>query len=253
MSLPGHRLYRTEVMHRRLFPVRYRFVYPVFSLLLDLDALDGLPSRLLSVGRFNLLSFHPRDHGPRDGSPLKPWIERLLGARGIDLAGGRVQLLCFPRILGYGFNPLSLWYCHHADGTLRAVLAEVSNTFGEHHCYLLTEDGRTEDRPLRADAPKCFHVSPLIGMEARYRFSLAPPGERLAVVIREYQDGRLMLVATQTGRGEPLNDRALLRALARTPLMTFKVMWAIHWQALRIWLKGAPFHTKPEPPHQEVT
>lgn len=253
MSEPAHRVYFTRVMHRRLFPVQYRFVYPVFSLLLDLDLLDRVPSRLLSVGRFNLLSFRPQDHGPRDGSPLKPWVEELLAGRGIELAGGRVQLLCMPRILGYGFNPISLWYCHHADGRLRAVVAEVNNTFGEHHFYLLANGGRPIVWPLHGEAVKCFHVSPLIGMEARYRFRLSRPNDALAVLIREYQDGRLMLVASQTGHGEPLSDRALLRALARTPLMTFKVMAAIHWQALKIWLKGAPIFSKPEPPRQEVT
>jgi DUF1365 family protein len=248
-----HRVYFTRVMHRRLFPVAYRFVYRVFSLLLDLDALDRLGTRLLSVGRFNLLSFHPRDHGPRDGSPLRRWAERILAERGITLDGGPILLLCMPRILGYGFNPLSLWYCHHRDGRLRAILAEVNNTFGEHHVYLLADAGRPIDWPLRQESVKCFHVSPLIGMEARYQFRLSEPGDRLAVLIREYQDDRLMLVATQTGPGEPLNDRALLRALARTPLMTFKVMVAIHWQALKIWLRGAKFFPKPEPPRHEVT
>jgi DUF1365 family protein len=248
-----HRVYFTRVMHRRLFPVAYRFVYRVFSLLLDLDALDRLGTRLLSVGRFNLLSFHPRDHGPRDGSPLRRWAERILAERGITLDGGRILLLCMPRILGYGFNPLSLWYCHHRDGRLRAILAEVNNTFGEHHVYLLADAGRPIDWPLRQESVKCFHVSPLIGMEARYQFRLSEPGDRLAVLIREYQDDRLMLVATQTGPGEPLTDRALLRALARSPLMTFKVMAAIHWQALKIWLRGAKFFPKPEPPRHEVT
>lgn len=255
MSAP-HRLYLTQVMHRRLFPVRYRFVYRVFSLLLDLDALDTLGhsgSRWLSIGRFNLLSFHPADHGPRDGSPLRPWLDRLLGDHGIDLAGGPVKLLCFPRVLGVGFNPLSLWYCFHPDGGLRVVLAEVNNTFGEHHFYLLGRDRAPGDQPLRDAANKCFHVSPLIGMDAQYRFRLAVPDERLSVLIREYQDGRLMLVASQTGQGVPLNDRTLLRAWLRTPLATLKVVAAIHWQALKIWLRGAPFFPKPSPPRNEVT
>jgi DUF1365 family protein len=225
----------------------------VFSLLLDLDTLDRLNTRLLSVGRFNLFSFRPEDHGPRDGSPLRPWLDRLLGEHRIDLAGGPVRLLCFPRLLGYGFNPLSLWYCHHADGSLRAVLAEVNNTFGEHHYYLLADGGEPIGWPLRRSAEKCFHVSPLIGMAADYRFRLSRPGDKLSVLIREYQDDRLMLVASQSGAGKPLSDSALLKAFLRTPLMTFKVMAAIHWQALKIWLRGARFFPKPEPPRQEVT
>lgn len=240
-------------MHRRLFPVRYRFVYRVFSLLLDLDALDRTGSRLLSIGRFNLLSFYPQDHGPMDGSPLRPWFDRLLAEQGIDLEGGTVKLLCFPRVLGLGFNPLTLWYGFHQSGRLRVILAEVHNTFGEHHFYLLGRHGVPEDRPLVDTADKCFHVSPLIGMQARYHFRLAEPDERLSVLIREFQDERLMLVASQTGRGEPVSDRALLRAMLRTPLLTAKVLAGIHWQALKIWLRGAPFHPKPAPPSHEVS
>jgi DUF1365 family protein len=253
MSGNPHRIYFTKVMHRRLFPVAYRFSYRVFSLLLDIDALDRLP-RPLKIGRFGLLRFSPQDHGPRDGSPLRPWAEQLLAERGIDLAGGRIRLLCFPRLLGYGFNPLSLWYCEHADGRPRAVIAEVNNTFGEHHFYLLANGGEPLDWPVRDIAAKCFYVSPLMKVAGEYRFRLAEPGDKLAVFIRQFhQDGRLELVATQSGSGEPLTGKALWHALARTPLMTFKVMVAIHWQALKIWLRGARYVPKPAPPRQEVT
>jgi hypothetical protein len=249
------RIYFTRVMHQRLVPVQYRFRYRVFSLLLDLDRLDeaARSARLFSVNGPNLLSFRERDHGPRDGSPLRPWLDELLRGQGIDLEGGRVLLLCFPRVLGYVFNPLSVWYCHHRDGTLRAILAEVSNTFGEHHFYLLGDGGRPLPWPVEASLDKAFHVSPLIGMEARYGFRIARPGERLSVLIREYQDGRLMLVASQQGRGYRLRDRHLASALLRIPFMTLKVMAAIHWQALKIWLKGAPFFPKPQPPLEKVT
>ncbi|KAA6187830.1 DUF1365 domain-containing protein [Thiohalocapsa marina] len=248
-----HRIYFTRVMHRRLHPVQYRFVYRVFSLLLDIDALDRVP-RLMSGRRLRLVRFDPRDHGPRDGSPLRPWAEQLLARHGIDLEGGRIRLLCFPRVLGYGFNPLSVWYCEHRDGRLRAVIAEVNNTFGEHHSYLLADAGRPLDWPLRAEAVKCFHVSPLMDMEGGYRFRLSRPDDHVAVLIRQFDDRRqLRMVASQTGPGEPLTERALWRALRRMPLMTFKVMAAIHWHALKIWLGGARFHPKPEPPRNEVT
>jgi DUF1365 family protein len=240
-------------MHRRLFPVRYRFSYPVFSLLLDLDRLEEARSRLLSVNRLNLLAFHESDHGPRDGSPLRPWADDLLARRGIDLEGGPIRLLCFPRLLGYAFNPLSIWYCSHRDGSLRAVICEVRNTFGEGHFYLLHEQGRPMPWPARGGAEKRFHVSPLMGMEGHYEFRLERPGDRLGVLIRQFTPDGLMLVASQNGEGRALSDRGLLRALARTPLMTFKVMAAIHWQALRIWLRGASFFPKPEPPHNEVS
>ena len=248
-------LYVSRVMHRRLFPVDYRFQYRVFSLLLDLDHLTETCGklRLLSLDRFNLLSFRQRDHGPRDGSSLKAWAQRLLSEREIHLDGGKILLLSFPRLLGYGFNPLSLWYCLHRDGSLRALICEVNNTFGEHHFYLLHRQGEAMDWPARAELAKRFHVSPLIGMQARYRFRLSRPGQRLAVSIEESQEGRRMLIATQTGEMRPLTDRQLLRALLRTPLMTFKVVAAIHWQALRIWLRGAPLFRKPEPPEEQTT
>lgn len=249
----AHRIFFTRVMHRRLFPVQYRFDYQVFSLLLDLDALDRLPPRM-SRGRLSRLRFDPRDHGPRDGSPLRPWAEALLAARGIDLAGGRIRLLCFPRVFGLGFNPLSLWYCEHRDGRLRAVIAEVNNTFGEHHFYLLADAGRPIDWPLRGQARKCFHVSPLMDMQGSYQFRLSAPETALAVLIRQYDDdGRLKLVASQTGPGVALTDASLAQAARRTPLLTLKVLVAIHWQALKIWLRGARYFPKPEPPRQEVT
>jgi DUF1365 family protein len=252
MSAP-HRIYFTRVLHRRLVPVDYRFSYRVFSLLLDLDALSDLRLRFLSLNRFNLLSFHERDHGPRDGSPLKPWAEDLLRRKGIDIEGGRILLLCFPRVLGYGFNPLSIWYCHHRDGSLRAVIAEVNNTFGEHHFYLLCNAGLPLSWPVTQSVEKVFHVSPLMGMDARYDFRLADPSDRLSVLIKQFQNGELTLIASQQGAGYALSDKRLLAALFRVPLMTFKVVAAIHWQALKIWLRGAPFFPKPAPPVEKVT
>jgi DUF1365 family protein len=252
MSAP-HRIYFTRVLHRRLVPVDYRFSYRVFSLLLDLDALSDLHLRLLSLNRLNLLSFHERDHGPRDGSALKPWAEDLLRSKGVETEGGRIQLLCFPRVIGYGFNPLSIWYCRHRDGSLRAVIAEVNNTFGEHHFYLLCNGGRPLSWPVTETVEKVFHVSPLMGMDASYEFRLAEPSDRLSVLIKQFQNDGLTLVASQQGEGYALTEKRLLAALLRIPLMTFKVMAAIHWQALKIWLRGAPFFPKPAPPVEKVT
>lgn len=249
----AHRIYFTRVLHRRLKPVDYRFSYRVFSLLLDLDELSELRLRFFSISRFNLLSFHERDHGPRDGSPLKPWAEGLLRSKGIDLEGGKIQLLCFPRVLGYGFNPLGIWYCYHRDGSLRAVIAEVNNTFGEHHFYLLCNGASPLTWPVTKSVEKVFHVSPLMGLEARYDFRLAEPSDRLSVLIKQFQNGELTLIASQQGEGYALNDKRLLAALFKVPLMTLKVMAAIHWQALKIWLRGVPFFPKPTPPVEKVT
>ncbi|MBK1672211.1 hypothetical protein CKO35_02625 [Ectothiorhodospira shaposhnikovii] len=244
-----HRLYRTRVMHRRLFPVEYRFIHRVFSLLVDVDRLDELDQslRLLSVNRFNLLNLNVRDHGPRDGSPWRPWVDTCLGRAGIDLEGGQVQLLCFPRVLGYTFNPLSLWYCRHRDGSLRAIICEVSNTLGDCHHYLLHADGTPMTWPVRASQEKLFYVSPFIEMDARYQFRLSEPDETLNVLIHEYQDSRLMLSAAQTGHARPLNDTELLRATVAVPFMTLKVIAAIHWHALKIWWKGGQYYSKPTP------
>ncbi len=249
------KIYFTQVMHRRLFPVRYRFAYRVFSLLLDIDRIeqDAKRLKLLSHNRFNLFSFMDKDHGPRDGSPLRPWVEQALRHHGISLNGGRIMLLCFPRVLGYGFNPLSIYYCYDANETLRAVLCEVKNTFGEQHGYLLHGGGKTLDWPVRDSARKCFHVSPFISMDAEYHFRLSEPAEHLSIGIREYQQGRLMLVAAQTGTGEALSDAGLSRAFLRYPLMTAKIIIMIHWQALKIWLKGGRFHRQPAAPAQEIT
>ncbi|APZ42367.1 DUF1365 domain-containing protein [Acidihalobacter ferrooxydans] len=254
MDTPG-RLYRSTVMHQRHDRFGYRFEYRLFTLLLDIDRIDEAcaRSRLLRHNRRAPLAFHDRDHGPRDGSALRPWIDSLLGEAGIDLDGGQVLLLALPRLWGYGFNPLSLWYCRHRDGSLRAVIAEVSNTFGECHHYLLHDAGQPLAWPLRKQAEKLFHVSPFIGMRAQYHFHLAEPGDTLGVAIREYQDDALLLVATQTGQGTALTDRALLAALARFPLASFKVITLIHWQALKLWLRRAPLFHKPPPSVEDIS
>ncbi len=256
MSVPAELacVYSARVMHRRLFSAAYRFRYRVFSLLLDIDALDRVAagSRVFSHNRFNLLSLYDADHLPPGETSLRGWAERVLGEAGVDGGQLRIRLLCFPRVLGLVFNPLSLWYCEDANGRPVAVIAEVRNTFGERHCYLLRPQRSGSGWPLRDSHAKDFHVSPFIGMQARYDFSLCRPDERLRVVIREYQDDRLMLVATQTGERRPFTSAELLRQALRVPLQTLKVVAAIHWQALKIWLKGARFHRKPAPPIHEV-
>lgn len=254
MAVPDSGLYLGRVLHRRLKPMRHRLDYRVFSLLVDIDRIGEIAarSRLLSHNRFGLVGFHDRDHGPRDGSPLRPWIERHLAARGIDLDGGPVRLLCFPRLFGYVFNPLSVWFCWRRDGGLAAILYEVSNTFGEHHGYLLPVEDDTQ--PIVQSTDKCFYVSPFIEMDCRYRFRVKVPGEHLSILIRqEDAEGDEILIAAQTGRRRALDDRALTRALGTHPLMTVKVMAGIHWEALKLVLKGARFHKRPSPPAHPVS
>lgn len=249
-------LYRSKVMHRRNGPKAYRFVYRVDSLLLDIDRLDELHKelRLFSHNRFNLFGFRDADHGPADGTSLRAWAEALLAAGNVELARGRIELLCFPRVLGYVFNPLSLWFCYHRDGSLRAVIYEVRNTFGEKHHYLVSEpDGSPVHEKTFYAVAKQLHVSPFLGMAMEYRFMVESPGEHLRVLIDEYADGEKILVATLSGKRTELTDGALLRSFISMPLMTVKVIAMIHWQALKLWLRGLRFYRKPDPPEHEVS
>jgi hypothetical protein len=240
--------YFGAVMHRRLRPVRHRFAYRVFSCLIDLDELEVL-GRLRFFGHncFNLMSFHDRDHGPRDGSPLRPWIEARLAGAGIDIAGGPVRLLCFPRMLGYVFNPLSIWFCHHADGRLRAILYEVANTFGERHSYLILVRPTDADHTIAQSCTKAFHVSPFIALAGRYIFRLRAPDARLAISIREEDGEGPVMVAAQNGERRCFAPAMVLQAFFLYPLMTLKVIGAIHFEALRLWRKGARIHRRPKP------
>ena len=249
-------LYFGEVMHKRLRPIAHRFRYRVFSLFLDLDELPELTRRLtlLSHNRFNIFSFHDRDHGARDGSPLRPWAEEQLAAAGINLQGGAIRMLCFPRILGYVFNPLSVWFCYHSDGGLRAIIYEVKNTFGEQHCYLIpVSAGNRDGQPILQSCEKSFYVSPFIEMAAAYRFRLREPDGKLSVLIRQSVAEGEILLATLTGRRTAIDRGGLWRAFFRYPLMTAKVMAAIHWEALWLWRKGAQYHKRGAPPEQAVS
>ena len=252
---PVSALYFGHVMHRRVRPFEHRFVYPVFSLFVDLDELPVLDRRLrlFSHNRSNLFTLRDCDHGPGEDRPLKPWVERHLAAQGLHAEEWRIFLLCFPRLLGYVFNPLSVYFCYDGTGALRAVLYQVSNTFAQRHSYLLPvmrEPGTVG--PIQQACAKRFYVSPFIPMEASYRFRLMPPGRRLSLHIEEdVTEGRL-LNATWTGRRAPLTDSGLAKAFLRLPLMTFKITAAIHWQALHLWRKGAVYHARPAPPADEV-
>lgn len=230
-------IYVGAVMHRRLAPRRHRFRYRAFWLLLDLDELDGLDARLwlFSHNRFNLFSFDDRDHGDGTAKPLRAQIEAQLHEGGIVWSGGRVRLLCMPRSLGHCFNPLCVYFCDHADGTPAAIVYQVHNTFGERHSYVLP--ARSAGRQLQA-CDKAFYVSPFMDMDLRYEFALTMPGERLNLAIRLRQQGKTLLVAAIAGERRQLDDRALLRLFLTIPAQTLTTVAAIHWQALRLWLKG---------------
>jgi len=245
-------LYLGDVMHARLKPVGHRFTYRVMSLLIDLDRLteaDGL-SFLFGVNRRALFGFYERDHGPRDGSSLRAHAERLLREHGVDLSKGRILLLCYPRVLGYVFNPLSVYYCYDQDGDLAGLIYEVRNTFGETHSYVCPV--RPEDRSaagIRQTEEKAFYVSPFIAMNMRYHFHLTPPAEEVKLRIIETDADGPLLAATFAGRRRPLTTNELLADLFRLPWVMAKVIGGIHFEALRLWLKGVPLQARPQPAH----
>ena len=230
-------LYRARVMHSRPAHVRGRYVFRhrVYLWLVDLDRLPRLPRALRPLGRIE-----SRDHLVDPGRPIRENVDRFLAGRGIDLEGGRVLLLTNARAFGYVFNPLSVYWCHGRDGRLRCVVAEVHNTHGERHCYLL-EPG---ERGL-AQADKRFWVSPFLTVDGSYRMRFAEPGERLSIQMELVQDGRRVFQASLTGLRRPLTAGQLVRAAARYPLMTARVTALIHAHGIRLWMRRVPRVRRP--------
>jgi uncharacterized protein len=245
-----------NVHHSRLRPARNSFNYGVFFLRLPLRSLQDAPltNRLISRNRFNLLSFHDKDHGNGIQPPLQ-WIDSVLEKVGIRDADGEVWLQTFPRVLGYVFNPVSFWFCHRRDGALRAVLCEVSNTFGERHCYLLDQNkpiGNSDELTAR----KVFHVSPFCEVTGSYRFQFKrtqqPDGSQRTLARIDYHDASGPLLLTNiSGIAHELSDRVIAQALLLYPFMTFAVIARIHWQALKLFFKRVPFFSKPAEPLKE--
>jgi uncharacterized protein len=242
-------LYIGAVMHARLKPVGHRFSYRVMSLLIDLDRLDiaDRQSMLFGVNRRALYSFYEADHGDRDGSSLRFYAQRCAAGHGIDLSGGRVLLLCYPRLMGYTFNPLSVYFCYHANGEPALVIYEVRNTFGDIHAYVLpVERGDISPAGIRQTHDKQFYVSPFVEMAMRYYFRVTPPKDRVKLRILETDSEGPLLSATFSGRRRPLTSKELLRSFFSLPLVTLKIVAAIHWEALRLWLKGVRLIPRPD-------
>lgn len=229
-----------RVMHCRLRPKRHQFRYRVFSVLLDVDHLgrDLSRLRLMALDGFGFLAFCQRDHGPRDGTALRPWIETHLARHGIPRPA-RIDILAFPRVLGCVFNPLSTYFCRDAEGALLAIVYEVKNTFGDQIAYVARADGTAMERHSQA---KEMYVSPFIEMDQTYRFATRLGPDDLALRIKQAGAAGETLIATHNASLGPLSDRALLWAFVTHPLMPLKVIGAIHWQALRLVLKGVRFN-----------
>lgn len=239
-------LYPGTVMHARLKPFGHRFSYSVFTLLVDIDRLAdaGRISPLFSIGRFNLMSFREADHGPRDGSSLRAHVDAQLAARGIATPPARVLLLCYPRILGYVFNPLSVYFAYDENNDLIAVIYEVRNTFGDLHTYVEpVRPGQLGPEGVRQTRAKAFYVSPFIDMAQTYAFRVLPPGKAVRVRILESDAEGPLLSAAFAGRRREATSRAILSLCLKIPFMTLKIIGGIHWEATKLWLKGAPFHS----------
>lgn len=248
------KIYHGRVYHKRFQPTEHRLDYGVCSFLFDLDELGKLDKevKFFSHNKFNLLSFHDKDYGSGAPEPLRNHVEKLLEDAGIDIEKGKIFLLCYPRILGYVFNPLSVYYCYHGDGTLKAVLYEVSNTFDERHTYLMAVEPHPSGL-LKQQCQKVFYVSPFMDVSGHYEFTLLEPGEKISIVIDYFDQDRLMLKASFSGRQDPLKRDSVLKVLRAYPLMTVKVIAGIHWEALKLWRKGVGLFKHPEPPQEPVS
>ena len=250
------------VKHRRFRPAKNAFGYGVFSLSIPMRARRDDPILLSKRGlrdnRFGLFSFFDRDHGLGNQDSLS-WMETILEENNIQHVDGEIWLQTFPRVLGYVFNPVSFWICTRANGQVQAVLAEVNNTFGERHCYLLHHDsGKAVQSGETLVSKKVFHVSPFCDVRGEYHFRFLFPQDshskrNIVCRIELHEDGAPLINTSISGLAQALSKSALYRAFLRYPLMSLGVIGRIHWQALKLWLKGVPFYSKPKPPELEIT
>jgi len=253
-------LCRGRVMHARLRPFVHRFVYRVFCIRLRVDQLSALSrfnSWLFGIEKKRIVSFQSRDHGARDGSDLMTWLTGALRESGISLQTGAVWLQCFPRVFGYVFNPVSFWHIHDQQGALRVLVAEVNNTFGQRHQYVLTESnlGVIESDTV-LECHKIFHVSPFCDVLGIYRFTSSQHGKQARMAIDYFDEpahAQPLLKTAIVVQAQPFSTRALALSLLSMPMMTLGVMARIHWQAFKLWRQGATYHSVPPLPKNEVT
>tara|TARA_B100000965_G_scaffold191799_1_gene160097 strand:+ start:3542 stop:4309 length:768 start_codon:yes stop_codon:yes gene_type:complete len=231
-------IYTGQVIHKRFKPKEHFFSYKVFSLLIDLSELHLLDSelKLFSYNKFNLLSFYDKDHGPRDGTSLISWVKSNLNKKNINTDEIKIKILCYPRIWGYVFNPLSVFFIYDKSSNLISILYEVKNTFGEQHTYVFKID--KNNQLLDHSCSKKFYVSPFIEMNCSYNFKILKPENKLSVVINQNDSSGKILFASQDGSKKDLDNKNLMISYMSHPLMSFKIIGAIHFEALKLWLKG---------------
>ena len=231
-------IYSGLVTHKRFKPKKHFFTYKTFSLLIDLNEIKDLDKKIkfFSYNKFNILSFYNVDHGPRDGNSLTKWVKKVLLKKKINVDNGTIKLLCYPRFFGYVFNPLSVFYCYDKNSKLKAILYEVKNTFNEQHTYVFGVKKASEI--ILHKCSKKFYVSPFIEMKTFYNFRLSKPKEKIDILIKQADINGTLLAARQVGKKITLNTKNLLYEFFKHPLMSFKVIMAIHFEAFRLWAKG---------------
>ncbi len=236
-------IYTGTVIHKRFKPKIHFFKYKVFSLLIDLSELNFLDKNVsfFSYNKFNLISFFDKDHGERNGASLIEWVIKNLKENEINHENIKIKLLCYPRILGYVFNPLSVFYVYNNKEELISILYEVKNTFGEQHTYIFKVEN---DNLLQHNCEKKFHVSPFIEMNCNYFFRILKPAEKISVIIDQYQLKEKILYASQDGIRADFTSSQLIKSYLKHPLMTFKIISAIHFEAFKLWTKGIKFVKK---------
>jgi hypothetical protein len=248
-------LYAGIVIHQRLRPKRHRLKYRLAQGLFDLDELDEVAGRLsfLSRNRFNLFTFRDRDFGDGSDTPLRDQIEAHLREAGLEPDGGPIRLLAMPRVLGHIFNPIAIWFCHRRDGSLLAIVYEVTNTLKQRHSYLIPVTGADGEGAIRQSCAKTLYVSPFMDMDMAYDFAIRPPGETVQIVVNGRDADGPLISASFAGERRDLTDRALLRLFFTFPLLTLKTVAGIHWEALKLWVKGVRIRRAPAPPAAKVT
>ena len=235
-------IYNGYVKHKRFIPIEHSLNYKTFSILLDLDEIENLAKNIsiFSLNKFNIFSFYNRDHGERDGSSLKDWVQKNVKKFNISNNITKVKLLCYPRVFGYVFNPLSIFYCYE-NNNLKAIFYEVKNTFNEQHTYIFKIK---DNEKIEQKCKKKFYVSPFMDMETYYNFKLLNPKEKLSIFIRQTNGEETVLTATQTGDKKEFSFKQLLINFFKYPLMTIKIMSSIHYEAFFLWKKGAVYRKR---------
>ena len=230
-------IYNGTVIHKRFKPKIHFFKYKVFSFLIDLSELETLDKtiKFFSYNKFNLVSFFDKDHGDRDGSSLTNWVKKNLKQNNINCENITIKLLCYPRIFGYVFNPLSVFYVYNDHNDLISILYEVKNTFGEQHTYVFKV---SNNNMIQHNCQKKFHVSPFIEMNCNYFFKILKPADKISVIIDQYQLDEKILYASQDGKRTDFTTSELIKSYLKHPLMTLKIISAIHYEALKLWIKG---------------